>query len=443
MAWSFVGVSAVAEAASGNLTLTEPAGVASGDLLVAAISYRSNAAFTLPSGWSLVATQQSSGNTSTGQATSIGSGVMAYIVRGGSAPDLTFTRTAGDVALGHIVAYRGGHATPYDTGSANTMPSNSLTVTTPSLTTAEADELLVAAGCIQNNFTASGFLAATDPAISSGTTTNTSTPPTAGTWLRRVTNVTTTGADVGIGIADAIKATAGATGTLQCTDDTGTAGRPVLIVGAFKIAATGGYTTTIDPAALPVIGATITALYGYATTLTAGTLPIVGATITPTYGYSASLTPASLPISGATITPVYPGGYTTERTPASIPITGGTITPLSTYLETLVATAIPIDGGTLSPTHGYTETLVAATIPIVGSEIIPELIVSYTTERDVLAELPIVGAIIEPIREGVAAPRPPTLESAFPRDAVKRRPPAETTRTRSSALAAQRRIASL
>jgi hypothetical protein len=235
VAWTFVGVSNAAEVASGDLSLVETGitGLAEGDLLVAAISYRDTPAFTLPAGWALVATQQSLGNTSTTVGTSIGSGLMAYIVRGSSAPALTFTRTAGDVALGRIVAYRGNTATPYDTGSADTLGSNSATVTTASITTAEHGELLVAAALVCNNEAMSAFDAATSPATASGAT-DTTTRPTAETWIERADSLTSTGADCALGIADAIKPAAGATGTLQYTATN--AARHGMVVGAFKLA---------------------------------------------------------------------------------------------------------------------------------------------------------------------------------------------------------------
>jgi hypothetical protein len=47
-------------------------------------------------------------------------------------------------------------------------------------------------------------------------------------------SITATGADAGLAIADAIKATAGATGTFQYTD--GAAQRSEMAVGAFKLA---------------------------------------------------------------------------------------------------------------------------------------------------------------------------------------------------------------
>ncbi|HKX84566.1 MAG TPA: hypothetical protein VJL58_10140, partial [Pyrinomonadaceae bacterium] len=152
MAWGVPKIGSLVAAASGNLTLTEPAGIAEGDLMIACIGYRSNAAFTVPGDWNLVATQQSSGDTDA--TNGIASGLMMWCVRGGSAPTLTFNRTAGDVAQGRIIAYSGGHPTaPFDAGTANTLGSASATVTTGSINTAEAGELIVAMTSAGDNLT--------------------------------------------------------------------------------------------------------------------------------------------------------------------------------------------------------------------------------------------------------------------------------------------------
>jgi hypothetical protein len=200
--------------------------------MVACIGYRSNAAFTVPGDWNLIDTQQSSGDT---DATSgIASGLMMWCVRGGSAPTLTFSRTAGDVAQGQILSYTGGHASaPFDTGSANTLASASVTATTGTITTAEAGELIVAMVSCGDNLTTSAF-DATDPATASGAI-DTTTAPTAGTWIQRANTGTNTGADHGLAVADAIRADAGATGTIQATVS-GAGARHVMIAGAFKLA---------------------------------------------------------------------------------------------------------------------------------------------------------------------------------------------------------------
>lgn len=237
MAWGVpkIGTPVETTVSGGDLTLGEPAGIAQGDLLIACIAYRSNAAFSVPGtgGWSVVATQQSSGDIDA--TNGIASGLMAWCIRGASAPGLTFTRTGGDVARGCLIAYSGGHASaPYDTGSANTLGAASVTVTTGTITTAEAGELIVAMMAGGDNYTTSAFDAATDPTTASGAT-DTTTAPTNGTWIERSDSGSNTGADTSLAIADAIRATAGATGTIQCT--TSGAGRSVMIAGAFKLAA--------------------------------------------------------------------------------------------------------------------------------------------------------------------------------------------------------------
>jgi hypothetical protein len=232
MPWGVPKIGALATAASGDLTLIEPAGIAQGDLMVACIGYRDSAAFTLPSGgeWTLVATQQSSGDI---DATfGIASGLMAWAVRGAGAPNLVFTRTAGDIAQGRLLCYTGATAAPFDVGTANTLASASATVTTATFTTAEANELIVAMTSAGDNLTATAFDAATDPTTASGAT-DTTTAPTAGTWIERTDDGTNTGADNGLATADAIRATAGATGTIQATIS-GSA-RHVMIAAAFKL----------------------------------------------------------------------------------------------------------------------------------------------------------------------------------------------------------------
>jgi hypothetical protein len=234
MAWGVpkIGASAETTVAGGNLTLAEPSGIAQGDLMVCCIAYRSNAAFTVPGDWDLVATQQSSGDTDATDG--IASGVMMWCVRGSSAPTLTFNRTGGDVALGRIIAYSGVQRTsPYDTGSANTLAVSSVTATTGTFSTALANELIVAMAVAGDEpDTSSAFDAATDPTTPSGAT-DTTTAPTVGTWIERADSSTGTGADTALAIADAIRGTAGATGTIQCTHSA--ASRAVMIAGAWKI----------------------------------------------------------------------------------------------------------------------------------------------------------------------------------------------------------------
>lgn len=231
MAWGIPKIGALAEVASGGLTLTEPAGIAVSDLMIACIAYRSNVPFDDVVGWGSL--QESIGDTDA--TNGIASGAMFIAVRGASAPTLVFSRTGGNVARGCIIAYSGGHASaPFDTSSSNTLAIGSATVTTGSITTAEAGELIVAMTAAGDTLNVSAFDAATDPATASGAT-DTTNAPSNGTWRERVDSSTGTGADTGLGIADAIRATAGATGTIQAT--VGASARHVMIAAAFKLAA--------------------------------------------------------------------------------------------------------------------------------------------------------------------------------------------------------------
>lgn len=241
--WAIVGVTNTGAIGSGNVTLTEPAGAAAGDLLVAMIGYRDSAPFTLPSGWALVAAQQSSGDLNTTDG--VGSAVMAYIVRGASAPDLTFTRSGGNIAIGALGAYRGNHASPYDTGSANTLAVSSFTATTGGITTSGSNELIVAMlGMADAGGAGASAFDATDPGAASGAV-DTTTAPAVGAWTMRHTSHSTVGADGGVAFADAVRATAGATGTIQSTYSL--TGRHAMVAAAFKPAQGAAPAANTDP----------------------------------------------------------------------------------------------------------------------------------------------------------------------------------------------------
>lgn len=267
MAWSVPKIGALNTVASGNITLAEPAGIAVGDLMVVCIAYRSNAAFTVPGDWNLVATQQSSGDTDA--TNGIASGVMMWCIRGGSAPTLTFNRTAGDVAQGRIIAYTGASVTPYDTGAAATNPGASANVSVSAITTAEAGELVVAMVSCGDNLSTSAFASGAD--TQSGAT-DTTTAPTNNTWIERADTGTNTGADSGLAIADNVWSAA-ATKTPSAT--VSAAARHVMVVGAFK-AAPASYTLTAETGTFSYSGAAAGLSKGYRLTAEAGTFSYAG-----------------------------------------------------------------------------------------------------------------------------------------------------------------------
>lgn len=237
MAWTLVGVGTPASVASGNLTVNEPAGCQAGDLLVMGIAYRSTVFVDTPGDWNLL-NFEISGDTAT-NANGIGSGGLYYCIRGSSAPTSTFTRTGGNAALGCIVAYRGvdsSDPTGTQTTSA-TLGASGTAVSTVGIETDTNNALIVAMLAGGGDTTVSGFDAATDPSTASGAT-DTSNDPTAGTWRERTDSLTTAGADTTLAMADAIKATAGVTGTLSCTTANGF--RSVMVAASFNMDTGGG-----------------------------------------------------------------------------------------------------------------------------------------------------------------------------------------------------------
>jgi hypothetical protein len=236
MAWSIVGVGSVVEVTVTTHTLTEPAGCAAGDLLVACIGSRiaHTTSITLPSGWTRV-TEQKINNVVLGT-TGQPSACMAYIKRGASAPALGFTHpTAPNVARGQIVAYRentAGNGISFDAfGGGQTATAITAISIASSVTTTAASDLLVGmvAGGSASTYTA--FKTANAPSTASGAT-NTSSAPSTTTWTERADASSATGADIGLSIFDAVKTATGAGGAITATASV-SSGHAVLM-GAFR-----------------------------------------------------------------------------------------------------------------------------------------------------------------------------------------------------------------
>ena len=109
----------------GSLTLNAPAGLATDDLLVACISFRGATIPSLPADWNLIQRTSVTGNTAT-NATSIGSGLMAWIKRGATDPSFVFGATTGqqfpNLAFGYCVRITGQDLTdPLAGSSVNTL----------------------------------------------------------------------------------------------------------------------------------------------------------------------------------------------------------------------------------------------------------------------------------------------------------------------------------
>jgi hypothetical protein len=248
MAWTFVGQGGVVEIATATShTLTEPAGCAAGDLLVACFSTRiaSTTAMTMPSGgeWSLynhVLRNNIATNTSA-QSTV----VMAICLRGSSAPNLTFTHpTNVSVSQGVLLAYRGNVTSSLlnlqeQCGTAVTASgTTSVSTADCAINTSQADSLLVGLFAGGQEATVTNW---NSTGMSAAAASNDATNPASDAWKRRTQVTTTSGTDTSISVYDAIKSSAGGTGTHSCTASLGAS--HALIIGGFKMASGGGGST--------------------------------------------------------------------------------------------------------------------------------------------------------------------------------------------------------
>ena len=301
MAWEFVAVSTLVETTTTTHTLTEPAGAAEGDLLVACIGSRKNStnstgASTLPSGWNLVQRRDvnNAGTNTNAQA----SGLMAWIRRGSSAPDLTFTHQGAtfSVGLGRVMAYRGAAASnPLDTSNVNV---SSLAVTAvdvaAGVTTSQANDLLVALRVGGQESTVTDFTAATSPTTGSGTGSSVTAAPANDAWQERCDDPTSTGNDVAISVFDAVKTAAGSTGNLTCTASQ--ASEHVVILAAFKIAAAAS--VAADAGSYALTGTAATPKHGWKAAADSGSYALTGTVASLEKGYKLAADAGSYSLTG-------------------------------------------------------------------------------------------------------------------------------------------------
>ena len=172
-------------AASGkSVAVPKPAGVLSGDVMVAIVGVRSNATITAPAGWTLA--QLTSNGTTIRQAT-------YWKVATGSEPaSYTFTFNASRASSGAIAAYSGVNTTnPVDVFSGGTATSTSISA--PSVTTGFNKDMIIG-----------GFAIANSSAIS---------PPAGMTERTELAS----GSSIKVEVAEAVLASAGATGVRTAT----------------------------------------------------------------------------------------------------------------------------------------------------------------------------------------------------------------------------------
>lgn len=136
---------------SGNITLTEPARVRDGMVLWAVVAWRGSAPMTAPPGWTVAATTITNANALNTSAAACGS--MLLVQQRSGAPNLTFTRTGGNTAIGWIYAYDIGGRTFSLIGgqSAQASVNNSVTVSVPGFTATVANQGVVVFGAHGRN----------------------------------------------------------------------------------------------------------------------------------------------------------------------------------------------------------------------------------------------------------------------------------------------------
>lgn len=215
----FGSISAVGNSTTGNFTFSQPAGAASGDLLVAFVACKGDT-FTFPTGWTtLLSVAGTSSN---------GGLRVAYIVRGATAPALTVSgRGSADICLFQVARFTG--FDPANPMSLLQNASNTSPVNTSGTVSLSVDDMVVMAFGSGSNAT---FASYTD---SSGQITP---------WTERGDNGTTNGSNTQLAIATAVvpTGTIDPYGPFQATGGSGTS-----TIGVFVInAAPSGGTTNVS-----------------------------------------------------------------------------------------------------------------------------------------------------------------------------------------------------
>ena len=198
--WSFVGVgSSVVEVTATPLTLTEPAGVADGDLLVACIASRTTATTAVTNtGWTAVDSQ----NNNNTLATAVGASLparcsirCALVRRPGVCRSGGHFRGAGP----HRRLSRQCHHDAAGCHRRQSQRRPAITaVSVTGLTTTQDDDLIVAMAAGGQEAAWSAFSNVTTPLTASGAT-DTTTAPSTTAWIERADSITTTGADTSLG----------------------------------------------------------------------------------------------------------------------------------------------------------------------------------------------------------------------------------------------------
>ena len=207
-------------------------------LEVLAMSWRGSVAPTVDAIYWTLAVQSNTGNTTNNGAGSTPSGAI-YVresAADASAPSSgqrTISKISGSSrAQCKIAVWETDDEMELDVASASVSGSSATSATHAGLTTSEADELLIAVPIGARNVTLTSFVAATGVTTASGAT-DTVTPPSADAWTERFEHANATNPTQSLSLVDAIKTTAGSTGTMTAQFSAGAA-RHAILAAAFR-----------------------------------------------------------------------------------------------------------------------------------------------------------------------------------------------------------------
>jgi len=125
---------------STTLTLTEPAGAAENDILIAAVYHEAGAGVTITptASWNLIhRIDQASGGPITCS--------VYWFRRAGTAPSYVFTMSSSTIVAGGVVAYSGAITTgdPQDVTASTNSSTGSVTITCNTITTSTANSMII------------------------------------------------------------------------------------------------------------------------------------------------------------------------------------------------------------------------------------------------------------------------------------------------------------
>lgn len=188
------------------VTMTEPSGASSGDLLIAVWQYRGTGDMVAPDGWTLAFADDGGDANAGGNSNQR----VWFQQRSGSAPNLTWTASGSvDVRCASMFAYSGSVGVPSCTATSTVIDaSTNARFNCGPVVTTQANQLLFVVGVSSGSFGAEPADADVGPTTASGAVEVTSALSST-TWRCRMVGTTTVGADAGVSACDALMASPG------------------------------------------------------------------------------------------------------------------------------------------------------------------------------------------------------------------------------------------